>query len=134
MLTSEKIKKCIEASEAKAAELGIAVTTVIVDAGGSILAVSRMDNALVISPKFAFAKAYTAATLRMATDAIAPYAVEGKPYFGINTLFGGELTTMAGGLPIRISNHIVGGIGVGGSADTNQDLLCAQEALNVLQS
>lgn len=127
-----KAKKAIEASESKAKELGIAVSTAIVDEYGDLLAFSRMEGAIKISPKFALAKAYTAGTIGMATADMAPYAVEGKPYYGMDALFGGELTTIAGGLPVKAGNKLVGGVGVGGSADVNQDVECAKAALEVL--
>lgn len=134
MITLEKAKKALEASEKKARELGIAVTTVIVDEHGSTIAVSRMDGAISISPKFAYSKAFTSANLGMPSEGIGPYAGEGKPYFGINTLFGGELTPMTGGLPVKMGSKLVGGVGVGGSTDTAQDSQCAQEAVKALTS
>lgn len=87
-----------------------------------------MDGALTISPKFAYAKAYTSGTLGMATADMAPYATEGKPYHDINSLFGGELTTISGGIPVKIAGQLVGGIGVGGSSDVTQDTQCATVA------
>lgn len=134
MITLEQAKKALETSEKKAKELGIAVTTAIVDEHGSIVAVSRMDGAIPISPRFAYSKAFTSANLGMPTDAMEQYAAENKPYFGVNTLFGGELTTIAGGLPVKIGDKIVGGVGVGGSADTKKDLDCAKVAVKVLIS
>lgn len=127
-----KVRKAIEASEAKAKDLGIAVSTAIVDEYGDLVVFSRMEGAIKISPKFALAKAYTAGTIGMATADMAPYATPGKPYYGMDALFGGELTTIAGGLPIKAGDKLVGGVGVGGSADTSQDVECAKAALEAL--
>jgi len=132
MITLENAKKALEASEKKALELKIKVTTTVVDEHGSIIAMSRMDDALVVSPDFSLSKAYTAVVLKMPTDTIAPYAVEGKPYYGFNTLLSGKMTSIAGGLPVIHNGKVIGGIGVGGSADTAQDVICAQEALKIL--
>lgn len=132
MITLESAKRAIEASEKKAKELGVAVTTSIVDEHGSIIAVSRMDGAIPISPRFAHTKASTSANLGLPSEGLGQYAIPGKPYFGVNTLFGGELTPIAGGLPVKINGKLAGGVGVGGSLDTQQDVLCAQEAVKIL--
>ena len=89
-------------------------------------------GALTISPKFAIAKAYTSGTLGMPTADMAAYAVPGKPYYNMNALFGGELTTIAGGVPIKMGGKLVGGIGVGGSADVAQDAECAVAAVEAI--
>ncbi len=134
MITLEKAKKALEASEKKAEELKIQVSTVIVDEHGSTIVMSRMDDALIISPDFAKAKAFTSALLKMPTSGLLEYAAENKPYFGVNTLLGGELTTIAGGIPAKKLGEIVGAVGVGGSVDPSQDALCAQEAVAVLEA
>jgi len=126
MITLSQAKKAIEASELKAKELGIAVSTAVVDEYGVLIAFSRMDNAIKISPRFAYAKAYTSGTIGMPTEAMAPYAQEGKPYHDLNSLFGGELTTMSGGEPIMIDGKLAGAVGAGGSTDVSQDDMCAK--------
>lgn len=134
MLTLEQAQKAIAASEKKATQLGISVSTAVVDEHGTLVAFSRMDGAITISPKFAYTKAYTAGTIGMGTADMGPYAVSGKPYYGMTALFGGELTTISGGLPIKKDGKLVGGIGVGGSPDVSQDLQCAQAAFEAIAS
>lgn len=132
MLTLELAQRMVNRTLEKARELNIAVSVAVVDTHGTLMALARMDGALTISPKFATTKAFTAATLKMPTEGIAPYSESGKPYAGLHAIFGGELTTIAGGLPITIDGHVVGAIGVGGSADVSQDALCASFALEGL--
>lgn len=133
MITLNKAKKALEAAENKAKELGIAVTTVIADEHGTVIAMSRMDGAFTVSPDFARTKAFTSATLGFPTENLSAFTGEGKPYFGLTNLAGGEFTTIAGGIPVKMKDKVVGAVGVGGSTDTNQDAACAKEAVTVLE-
>ena len=126
MISLEKAKKALELAEKKAQELNVSVSIAVVDEYGVLIAFSRMEGAIKISPKFAFAKAYTAGTIGLATQDMAAFATDGKPYYDINSLFGGELTTIAGGIPLIIEGKLAGAIGVGGSMDVSQDHACAQ--------
>lgn len=134
MISSNKAMEAIHAAEQKAKELGIAITTVIVDQHGVEVALKRMDDALVISPKFAYAKAYTSATLKFPTSALGDFDTPGKPYYGLTSLFSGTLTSIAGGVPVTKGDKVVGAVGVGGSADVSQDEMCAKAAAEVLNS
>jgi len=134
MITLKKAKEAIAASEAKARELGVAVTTIVADKHGSVMALSRMDGAFTVSPDFARAKAFTSATLGFPTEKLADFTGEGKPYFGLTDLASGEFTTIAGGVPVMKHGKLIGGVGVGGSSDVGQDAMCAEAAVNALLS
>ncbi|MBI2031902.1 MAG: heme-binding protein [Candidatus Levybacteria bacterium] len=133
LITLEKAIKAAEKAVKTATELGIAVTVTIVDEHGTLICVNRMENAIPISPKFSYAKAYTSAVLGAASGDLAQYSGEGQPYFGTTSAFGGELMVIAGGLPVKKSGRIVGGVGVGGSMDVSQDVECAKAAVKVLE-
>ncbi|MBU1016618.1 heme-binding protein [Patescibacteria group bacterium] len=132
MITLNKAKEALLASETKAKELGIAVTTVIVDEHGSIIAVSRMDTAIPISPEIALSKAYTSANLGAPTATLLENSQPGKPYFGVQEILGGKMTILPGGLPVLKDGKIIGAAGVGGSMDLAQDVLCAETAVKTL--
>lgn len=132
MITLEKAKKALEASEKKAKELGAVVSTAIADDHGELIAFSKMDGAINISPRFSLSKAFTSANVGIATGDIAGYAAEGKPYFGVESAMGGKLNIIPGGVPVMDGAKIVGGVGVGGSQDVKQDEQCAKAAVEAL--
>lgn len=134
MISTKMAIEAIAAAEKKANEIGVKITTCVVDEHGAVIALKRMDEALVISPKFAFAKAYTAAMLKIPTKSLGEYSSPNKPYYGLTSLFGGELTVIDGGIPVIIDSFVIGAVGVGGSADVTQDEQCADAAVSVLQA
>ena len=133
MISLDSARRAAEASTKKAEQLGIKITVVVVDEHGLPVCVNRMEGAFPVSPKFAQAKAYTAATLGVGSGDIAQYAGEGQPYFGVTDAFGGKLMVIAGGLPVKKGGKVVGGVGVGGSMDVSQDVECAKAAVEVLE-
>ncbi|HKZ34945.1 MAG TPA: heme-binding protein [Patescibacteria group bacterium] len=132
MITLEQAKKALAVAEEKAKGFGVPVSTAVVDEYGVLIAFSKMDGALVVSPEFAFHKAYTSATLQMPSGAVAEYAYEGKPYYSVNTAFKGKYLLIAGGVPVQQGGKVVGAVGVGGSKNVTEDLECAKAAAAVL--
>jgi uncharacterized protein GlcG (DUF336 family) len=131
-LTLQTARHLIDTSEARARELNITITTVVVDSGGFPLALSRMDGAGPMTASIATSKAYTAAVMRRASGDLMPMAEQRPQFFAAVSRMGlVPLVPGLGGVTVRESSEIVGGIGVsGGTAE--QDLDCAQAALKAV--
>jgi uncharacterized protein GlcG (DUF336 family) len=123
----------VQAAHAYAKRAGIAVTAVVVDEAGSPIAVGRMDGAETTTAELAFNKAYTAAAFHVATAELAPQAR--RPWFqSLVISHRGRIMPIGGGIAIVDGIAIVGAIGVAGGSKAEQDILCCQAALAVLES
>ena len=69
----------IQAGIARAAEINSPSTICVVDVSGTVIAQARMDGASVSSVELAYDKAYTAASVRLATSFITTIAQPGDP-------------------------------------------------------
>ena len=120
----------VHAAEKAAAAIRVPVCIAVVDAGGELLAFSRMDAARPGSIEIAITKARSAARRRKATGE------EGGGDM-LTTICAGlasrlNVTGLAGGLPIVVEGQVVGGVGV--SAGTSaEDVAIAQAAVAALE-
>ena len=126
-LTYEGANKLLQAAIAKAGDMGVPQCISIVDAGGHLLAFARMDGALFQSIDTSLMKARTAASYGKPTGDIAA-GIDLK--LAIATR--GKRINLPGGLPIIISGHVIGGVGVGSGSTGEQDRQVAKAALGAL--
>jgi ferredoxin len=111
---------------------GIRITAAVVDEAGSPIAVGRMDGADAHSAELAFHKAYTAAAFHVATAELAPQAQ--RPWLrSLTVAHRGRILPAPGGIVVVDGIAILGAIGVAGADHPDQDILCAQAALAVLE-
>lgn len=124
-LTGAAARRMIDASQEKARELGVAVSTAIVDAEGRLFAFERMEGSRWISVEVSQAKAYTGALLgRDGPDLaeMAPTSLAALAAMHHRALMpSGSVTTL------REGNQLVAGIGCSGATD-DQDGECAHAA------
>ena len=126
-ITIEAAKAMIEASEAKAREVGVPMCTAIADPDGNLKAFSRMDGAALLSIKIAQDKAYTAISFGLSTKDWWQFIKEDGPLLhGIT--HAERVVIYEGGIPIQKDGQIVGGIGVSGGYYT-QDQECAEAGI-----
>ena len=120
MIMLNNATKAIEAGKDKAAQLGIAFTITVVDAGGHLVALCRMDGAALGSVEASQSKARTSVMFATPTRDLAGAVQPGAPMFGIDSGFRDPLAFVAGGVPVTDANGtLVGAVGVGGGYPDN---------------
>lgn len=111
ILTQEDVKKIAAAAEAEALKNNWAVTISIVDDGGHLLWLQRLDKAAPVSAHIAPAKAVTAALGRRESKVYEDMINNGRYSFLSAPSLEGMLE---GGVPIMVGSECVGAIGVSG--------------------
>jgi uncharacterized protein GlcG (DUF336 family) len=130
-ISAEAARRLIDAAEAKAAELGKAFVTAVVDDGGVLKALSRMDGAPLVSVQIAQDKAYTAAGFGIPTDGWHDFIKDDPPLAAGAPTGIDRLVVFGGGYPLTAGDQLVGGIGVSGG-HYSEDMQVAQAALEAL--
>jgi uncharacterized protein GlcG (DUF336 family) len=129
-ITLEQAEKIIAAAKAKSTELGLKMNIAIVDAGANLKAFARQDNAWLGSIDISIKKAKSARFFDFPTGVIGSLSQPGGSLYNIEHSNGG-LITFPGGLPIKIGDVVIGGIGVSGSTVEN-DHIVAEAGLAAL--
>ncbi len=133
-LTNTGAKKMMVAAIEKAEEIDIPITVAIVDAGGHLMLLERMDGGRFHTVHSSTTKAISASSNRR------PTTIRGAQGQELDTLHAIGLslaagtsrwTAMEGGFPIFFDGECVGGIGVSGG-DWQQDQEIAQAAVDAV--
>ncbi len=126
-LTLEGIKAIAAAAEAEAAKNKWNVVIVIVDEGGHLLFLERMDGVQVASVEIATKKARSAALFRRPTKVFEEQLSGGRT--AVLRLPGAM--PFEGGLPLVVDSQVLGAIGVSGAV-SNQDGQIAKAGADAL--
>jgi glc operon protein GlcG len=110
------------ANDNKAPGAAIAV----VDAGGSLIYLERLDNTFPAASEVATKKANTAAIFRAPSSKLENSINTGRP-----ALITVGHTFLQGGIPILYEGQVIGAIGVSGSASAQQDEDIANAAVKI---
>ena len=124
----------LNAAIAKAKNFGIAVTVAIVDAGGHMLVLERMDGGRFHTVHSSTTKAVTASSNKRPTTTKGAQGqkLDTLHAIGLSLAAGAERwTAMEGGFPIIVDGQCLGGIGVSGG-DWQQDEDIAKAAVSAI--
>ena len=112
-------------------EAGIKVNIAVVDVGGNLAAFLRMPGAFLHSIEIAIDKAYTAAGFGLPTaawtEALAAHSAGVRSGIPLRP----RMVCFGGGLPLRYDGKLIGGIGVSGGSEL-EDETCARAGLGAI--
>lgn len=127
-LTLDDVRSIAAAAEAEAQRHGWAVTIAVVDDGGHLLWLQRLDGAAPISAQIAPAKARTAAHGRRESKVYEDMINQGRTSFlsapGLDGL-------LEGGVPIVVDGQCIGAVGVSG-VKSSEDAQIARAGIAAL--
>ena len=129
-LLLDDVKRIAHACESEARRNSWAISLAIVDDGGHLLWLQRLDGAPPISAQIAPAKARTAALGRRESRVYEEMINQGRVAFlsapGLEGL-------LEGGVPIMVDGHCLGAVGVSG-VKSEQDALVAKAGVAALSA
>jgi uncharacterized protein GlcG (DUF336 family) len=132
-ISLEDANKVIADAHSRAVRIGVCVTAAVVDEGGHLIALGRMDGAPPLSPQIAEAKAVGAAMLLRDGGSLLKLAEDRPGFFSaVDRLVRVPLIPGPGSMPIERDGLTIGAVGVSG-ARPEQDLECCQAGLNSIK-
>ena len=130
MLTLEDCKKISAAAEAEAKKNSWPVVIAILDSGGNLVMLTRLDNAQFGSIDVARSKAHTAVAFRRETKVFQDLVAQGGANLRLLNLQGASL--LEGGVPIIVDGKVIGGVGVSGITSA-QDAQIAKAGIEAMK-
>jgi glc operon protein GlcG len=129
-ITFDQAQKAMAAAQAEAKKNNWNVVIAIVDSGGHLVSLQRLDNTQYASIDIAKGKATTAVNFRRPSKALEDAIAGGGA--GLRLLRVDGLTPLEGGIPIVVDGKIIGGIGVSGVL-SSQDAQTARAGADALK-
>ncbi|WP_029920991.1 GlcG/HbpS family heme-binding protein [Nevskia soli] len=112
-------------------DAGLLVNIAVVDRGGVLAGFVRMAGAPLHSVEIAIDKAYTAASFGMATSCWSEVLRGHSDAVRDGLVRRPRFVAFGGGLPIRLRDDVIGGIGVSGASE-EQDAMIARAGLDAI--
>ena len=127
MLTLDEALRLTSAARAAATGIGVPMSFAVVDPGGHLLALERMDGALWITTDVAQGKAWTSAAYGVPTAAQKEKMLP-MPNFAqaITEMTHGRFTPQTGAVPVYRDGVLLGAIGGSGGTGDQDEAACVQ--------
>jgi uncharacterized protein GlcG (DUF336 family) len=116
---------------AQATRAGVPVAVSVIDNEGHMVLQHRMDGAPLHAIAVSERKAYTSALVGKRTADLGQATEPGEPLYAPVAVGGGRYCVLAGGVPLRDGDTVVGGVGVSGGTAA-EDVAFVEAALGGL--
>jgi uncharacterized protein GlcG (DUF336 family) len=126
-VSAQTAQQLLEASVAKAQEIQVPMCIAVVDDGGNLKALLRMDGAPLVAISVAIDKAYTSAAQGITTAVLADVIKDDAP-LTVSVPASPNITPVPGGFPLFADGALIGGLGVSGGYYTD-DVKVGEAAL-----
>jgi uncharacterized protein GlcG (DUF336 family) len=126
MLTLDEAMSLYAAARDAAADLGVPMSFAVMDDGGHLVALARMDGAPWVSADVAQGKAWTAAAYG-APSAAQKDKMASMPSFAtaITAMTHGRFTPQTGAVPVYREGALLGALGASGGTGEQDEAVCA---------
>jgi glc operon protein GlcG len=131
-LSSQQVEKMLCAGRAAASEAGLSVCIAIACAAGNLSGFLRVGDAFLISTDLAIDKAWTSAGMKMSSRELGDALRTMPDNVRDGLLRRPRLTEVPGGFPVLADSQCLGGVGVSGGSD-EQDEAIARAMLAALE-
>ena len=109
----------------RALGLGKALSLAVVDYGGFIVLIERMDGARPMTADIALAKAYSAAVMQRPTEMLENWRNSDPVFFTqVGRMGHRPIVATNGGVPIQRDGAILGGLGISGGSPEEDQQIC----------
>ena len=115
-LTLEGAEKVIAAAEVEARKSGGTSVIAVVDDGGNLMALQRLDGTFAAGANISIGKARTAVQFKKPTKFFEDVIKNGR-----TAMVTVDFTPLQGGVPIIFEGEVIGGVGVSGAANAQED-------------
>ena len=130
-ITLEQAKKAMAAAEAEAKKNNWNMVIAVVDSGGHLVMLQRLENTQFGSIEIARQKAQSATAFRRPTKAWQDLIAQGGVHLRLLNLTG-DASVLEGGVPILVDGKVIGGIAASGGS-SQQDAQVAQAGADVVK-
>jgi uncharacterized protein GlcG (DUF336 family) len=124
-LPLEEARSLADAARARGGELGKALSIAVVDYGGFVVLIERMDGARPMTPDIALSKAYSAAVMQRPTEMLENWRDSDPVFFTqVGRMGQRPIVATKGGITLKRDGAILGGFGISGGSPGEDQQIC----------